>query len=178
MNEYGKQVDAATIEFQRLLPGPIERVWAYLVEGKKRAEWFAGGATELRPGGRAEFVFNHSLLTAPDDKPPKKFEEFNRGMQFEGKVLEVDPPRLLVWSGGTGDDYTETRFELEARGDKVLLTLTETNLLSRERLTENAAGWHAHLEVLGAQLSGSARPRFWERHQKLNEDYKRRLPTA
>ena len=32
------------VRFERLLPGPIERVWAYLTESDKRSLWLASGA--------------------------------------------------------------------------------------------------------------------------------------
>ena len=37
MNDYGELLDENTVRFERLLPGPIERVWSYLTEGEKRA---------------------------------------------------------------------------------------------------------------------------------------------
>ena len=42
---YGVLTEPATLKIQRLLPGPIERVWAYLTEaicaanGWRRARW-------------------------------------------------------------------------------------------------------------------------------------------
>ena len=42
----------ATVRIERLLPGPIERVWAYLTESDKRRRWFAAGPMDLQPGGR------------------------------------------------------------------------------------------------------------------------------
>ena len=35
--------DATTLTVERTLPGPIERVWAYLTEPDKRARWLGGG---------------------------------------------------------------------------------------------------------------------------------------
>jgi uncharacterized protein YndB with AHSA1/START domain len=176
MSEYGKAINKSSIQFERLLPGPIERVWAYLTEPEKRAEWFAGGVTELKPGGRAEFIFNHSELTTPDDKPPEKFEKFTGEMRFEGKVVQVDPPRLLVWQGADGrGDYTVTKFELAPKGDKVLLTLSESRLTPREKLIGNAVGWHTHLEVLEAKLAGEEPPPFWATHSRLTGEYEQRL---
>lgn len=176
MNAYGRQIDETTIQFERLLPGPIERVWAYLTEPEKRAEWFAGGETEMKKGGRAEFIFNHSTLTTPDDKPPEKFKECAGEMRFEGRVVEIDPPRLLVWE--CPDDAGEiirTTFELAPRGDQVLLTLTESPLPGREQLIGNAVGWHAHLEILGSKLSGETPPPFWATHKRLTNEYESRL---
>ena len=48
----GEILDAGTIRFERLLPGPIERVWAFLTESEKRKLWLAAGDFELRPGGK------------------------------------------------------------------------------------------------------------------------------
>ena len=45
MSEYGVVLESGAVRFERLLPGPIERVWSYLVEGEKRATvYFAKGA--------------------------------------------------------------------------------------------------------------------------------------
>ena len=36
-----------TVRIERILPGPVERVWAYLTESDKRKKWLAA-----RPDGR------------------------------------------------------------------------------------------------------------------------------
>ena len=41
---YGVLTEPATLKIQRLLPGPIERVWAYLMESELRRQWLAAGA--------------------------------------------------------------------------------------------------------------------------------------
>ena len=41
---YGVLTEPATLKIQRLLPGPIERVWAYLTESDLRRQWLAAGA--------------------------------------------------------------------------------------------------------------------------------------
>ena len=46
MNDYGELLDKNTVRFERLLPGPIERVWAFLTESDKRAQWLCGGDVE------------------------------------------------------------------------------------------------------------------------------------
>ena len=35
-------IEPGTVKMERLLPGPVERVWAYLTESDKRARWLAG----------------------------------------------------------------------------------------------------------------------------------------
>jgi uncharacterized protein YndB with AHSA1/START domain len=177
MSEQGKLLDKTTIQFERLLPGPIERVWSYLTDGKKRAAWFSGGATELKPGGKVEFHFDHRKLTSPDDdKPSKKHEPYSGEMRFEGRVIRAEPPTLLIWewpSEGEGGAKSVVTFALEPRGDRVLLTLTEAKLKTRETVIGNAAGWHTHLDYLEAILGGTKRPRFWASIARREADYEK-----
>jgi uncharacterized protein YndB with AHSA1/START domain len=45
---YGILTEPATLEIKRLLPGPIERVWAYLTESDLRRQWFAAGEMDMK----------------------------------------------------------------------------------------------------------------------------------
>ena len=58
--DYGAQTAPDTIEIQRLLPGPIERVWAYLTESDLRRRWLAAGEMGLQAGGDPDRV--HGVL--------------------------------------------------------------------------------------------------------------------
>ena len=51
MNGYPEVLSPSEIRFQRLLPGPVETVWSYLTDEKKRGEWLASGPMDLRVGG-------------------------------------------------------------------------------------------------------------------------------
>lgn len=62
MNDYGMIIEPGTLRIQRLLPGPIERVWAYLTESDKRATWLAAGAMKLENGAPLELEFRNSDL--------------------------------------------------------------------------------------------------------------------
>ncbi|MEE2689983.1 MAG: SRPBCC family protein [Pseudomonadota bacterium] len=173
MNDYGKRVDKTTVRFERDLPGPIERVWAYLVEPEKRMKWFCAGETELKPGGKAEFHFDHRRIT--DDKPPKKYEQHGGEIKFEGTVVEADPPRLFVfdWPEETGES-TRVRIELKPVGEKVRLTLTHSMLEKRETMISVSGGWHIHLDLLEAILAGKQKPKFWESIVRFEEEYEKR----
>ena len=70
MNDHGVVTGKETIRFERLFPGPIERVWAYLTESEKRGKWLASGPMELKPGGKAEFRFDHASLS-PTKEPTR-----------------------------------------------------------------------------------------------------------
>lgn len=60
MNDYGMIIEPGTLRIQRLLPGPIERVWAYLTESDKRATWLAAGAMKLESCSRPHRVIRCS----------------------------------------------------------------------------------------------------------------------
>ena len=114
---YGVVVAPGVVRFERILPGPIERVWAYLTDSKKRSTWLAAGEMELRPGGRVEHVFKNSALTEHDDPPPAKYVERSEDTRMHGRILGCDPPNLLAYSWGevTGehaDAHSAVRFEL------------------------------------------------------------------
>jgi uncharacterized protein YndB with AHSA1/START domain len=64
MHAYGEVAESGTVRFERLLSGPIERVWSYLTASDKRGAWLSAGSMELRVGGRVEHIFRNSELTA------------------------------------------------------------------------------------------------------------------
>lgn len=68
MDNYGIFTESGT---ERMLPGPIGRVWEYLTDADKREQWLATGEMDLRVGGKVELVFNHDNITPYDEKPPE-----------------------------------------------------------------------------------------------------------
>ena len=70
-NIYGTLSEPATLTLQRLLPGPIERVWAYLTDGELRRQWLAAGAMEEKVGAPVEFVWRNDELTDPPGERPE-----------------------------------------------------------------------------------------------------------
>ncbi|HUP98267.1 MAG TPA: SRPBCC family protein [Usitatibacter sp.] len=177
MSEYAVVTAADTVRLERTLPGPIERVWAYLTEPDKRALWFAGGPMELRPGGSAELRFHNNKLTPGDDKPAGKYEKYGGEMAMKSRVTVCEPPQLLAYTfGGDDGSSSEVRFELTRRGDKVHLLLTHTRLKDREGMLSVSGGWHAHLDILVALMEARDPPKFWRSHAKLEQEYERRIP--
>jgi uncharacterized protein YndB with AHSA1/START domain len=43
LDPHGALIEPATLQIQRLLPGPIDRVWAYLTQSDLRRQWMAPG---------------------------------------------------------------------------------------------------------------------------------------
>src|SRR5262249_15011342 len=116
-------VEPGTVRLERLLPGPVERVWAYITESDKRAKWFAGGEWELRVGGSAPLNFDHASLSS-DKTPPEKYKEKGKGApKFQGRITRFEPMRVIahtmIWDSGE----TEVTYELTPRGKQVLLTI-------------------------------------------------------
>jgi uncharacterized protein YndB with AHSA1/START domain len=175
-SEDGEIVDGQTVRFKRLLPGPLERVWAYLTEPEKRAQWFAGGEMELRAGGKAELFFRHANLMEPGETAPEKFKQAVDGLTFETRITRCEPPRVLAFLFGEDEDGSEVVIELEPQGDQVLLTLTNRRLPSREEMVDVSGGWHLHLTMLRHVLEGTPPPRFWDTQAKLAAKYAHLIP--
>ena len=175
MSEYATVTGPDTVRLERLLPGPIERVWAYLTEPEKRAQWFAGGPMELRAGGRVEFKFRHADLSA-EKTPPDRYKKVNEGHSFYSRVIACDPPHLLTytWGDEAGKDG-EVTFELTPRGADVLLVVTHRRLPSRKEMIGVSGGWHAHVGILEDVLNGREPRGFWSTHAKLEAEYARRF---
>src|SRR5258708_32453650 len=77
-------VEPGTVKMERLLPGPVERVWAYLTESDKRAKWLAAGEFDLRLGGAIRLEFDNSKLPHDSDAPAKH-QAKGKG-KSEGKI--------------------------------------------------------------------------------------------
>jgi uncharacterized protein YndB with AHSA1/START domain len=172
-DQYGKFTGPAEVRIVRTLPGPIERVWDYLTVPEKRARWFCDGPLEQKTNGKVEFAMVHKNL-APEETPPPEYAHVqDPGVTFEGRVLQCEPPRLLVYTFGSEDSIVT--FELTPQGKQVLLVLTHRTRGAEEdaELSNYASGWHTHLTLLVAELEGAPRPPFWATHRKLKPYYEK-----
>jgi uncharacterized protein YndB with AHSA1/START domain len=165
---YGTLIEPATLKIERLLPGPIERVWAYLTQSELRRQWLASGDMEMKVGAPFEFVWRNDELTDPPGRRPSGFAEEHR---MQSRIVECDPPRKLVftWSG-TGD----VSFELTPKGNDVLLTVIHRRLPAA-MLPRVGPGWHNHLDMLVARITGKAPQPFWDTFTRLQKEYERRF---
>lgn len=174
MSEYGTATGPDTVRLERLLPGPIERVWAFITEPEKRAKWLAGGEMELRVGGRVQLEFLHANLSN-EKTPPERYRHMECGHSLSGTVTRCEPPRLISFTWGDTASPSEVTFELTERGKHVLLTLTHTRLATRKDMIGVAGGWHAHLGILTDLLEGRPPRPFWTTHAEVAAEYERRL---
>ncbi len=168
---YGALTEPATLTIERLLPGPIERVWAYLTESDLRRQWLAAGEMEMKVGAPFELVWRNDELTNPPGQRPPGFSEEHR---MQSRITELDPPhKLAITWGSTGG----VCFELEPEGNEVLLTVTHRRVADRATLLNVSAGWHMHLDILAARASGEEPAPFWDGFSRLKTEYDRRLPA-
>lgn len=168
---YGVLTEPATLKVQRLLPGPIERVWAYLTESELRRQWLAAGRMEMKVGAPFELVWRNDELTDPPGKRPPGFQDEHR---MQSRITELDPPRKLAFTWeGSGD----VSFELEPQGREVLLTVIHRRLRDRGMMLGVGTGWHRHLDLLVARLSGKEPEPFWDGWSRLRKEYEQRIPA-
>jgi uncharacterized protein YndB with AHSA1/START domain len=168
---YGVLTEPATLKIQRLLPGPIERVWAYLTESELRRQWLAAGQMEMKIGAPFEFVWRNDELTNPPGQRPPDFPDEHR---MQSRITELDPPRKLAIAWRDSGDVS---FELEPKGKEVLLTVTHRRLPDRETILMVGAGWHMHLNILVARVTGTEPEPFWDGWSSLQKEYDRLIPA-
>jgi uncharacterized protein YndB with AHSA1/START domain len=172
MSHDGSILDLHTVEFKRLLPGPIELAWDYLTKQELLKTWFADVTIEPRVGGAVTIRFS-------DD-------ESCNSTGVRGTVREFHRPHIVAFtwfqqrlqSDGSrqGVDEGSVRFELAERGEKVLLTLLHTGLPINE-LANHSAGWHAFLNNLDSLMSGRGKIDFMAVFRDLHPRYVERIAT-
>lgn len=168
---WGALTEPTTLKIQRLLPGPIERIWAYLTDSELRRKWLAAGAMDMKVGAPFELVWRNDELNDPPGARPAGFPEEHR---MQSRITELDPPRKLSIAWNNSGDVT---FELEPKGEGVLLTVTHRRLPDRSTMLKVGAGWHMHLDTLVARATGNEPDPFWEGWNRLHGEYDRRLPA-
>jgi len=170
---YGRITAPAEIRFERLLPGPIEMVWEFLVDSDKRGQWLASGPMELKEGGAVELRFQHRDLSPHRAPPPERYKEMDeKGHISQERVLRIEPPRLLAISWGNSD----VTFELVPEGKNVRLILTHRHLPDRAKMVQSSGGWHAHLDILVERANGRIPPAFWTVFGRIEDEYEKRYP--
>ena len=168
---YGELIEPTTLRIQRLLPGPIERIWAYLTDSELRRKWLAAGSMPMQVGAPFELVWRNDELSNPPGKRPDGFAEEHR---MQSRITELDPPHKLAFAWRDSGDVS---IELTPKGSEVLLTLIHRRLPNRRTMLGVSAGWHAHLDLLVIRATGRQAPPFWNSVVRLREDYDRRIPA-
>jgi uncharacterized protein YndB with AHSA1/START domain len=178
MDAYGKLVNPRTVVFERLLPGPIERVFDYLWNEEKRKLWFTTGAMPTQVGTRFTMRWKHSTYSPNPSQPPDWAREMDeKGHSDSMTLLAYEPPYRLAYTFGEVKNPTDTpevEFVLKPEGDKVRLILTHTKVPDRDYALGVSRGWHSHLDVLEHRLRGETPPGFWDIWRKYDGVYDKR----
>ncbi len=166
----GDLIEPTTLRIERVLPGPIERIWTYLTDSKLRGKWLASGEMELRIGGRVELIWRNAELTPHNEKPPEGQSEEHR---MVGAVTALDAPRMIEFDWPNVGSVT---FELVPSGSEVRFIVTHRKIPNRGTKVGVSAGWHAHLDVLVDVANNRVPEPFWPRVQRLRAEYDKRIP--
>jgi uncharacterized protein YndB with AHSA1/START domain len=123
-----KDLETATLVVTSVFTAPPERVWRLWADPRQLERWWGPDpypATvvdhELRPGGHVSY-----FMTGPE------------GDQHKGywRVLEVDPPRRLVFEDGFADDSGEPDADLPVSRAEVTIEIVDA---ARTRMTITSA---------------------------------------
>lgn len=176
MTDYAVITGPDTIEIRRVLPGPIERAWDFLVQSGSRGKWLASGVMDLQPGGDVHLHFHHAGLSPIEETIPERYRSMEGGHDSHGRVIECDPPKRLSFSWDESDaEPSEVAFDLVPHGDEVLLVVTHRRLADHAAMVSVASGWHTHLDILADVLNGDVPRPFWSSHAVLETAYKRQF---
>jgi uncharacterized protein YndB with AHSA1/START domain len=164
-------LEPGAVRLERLLPGPLERVWAFVTEPGKRAKWLCGGAIDLRVGGAMRMEFDNRSLSGGEEPPPK-FKNHEKHSAV-GVVTRLEPMRVFAhtWTWESGD--TEVTYELEPRGKQVLLTIVHRQLKSRDATLSVMGGWDVHTGILADLLNGAEPRPLWSTLSRVEKEYAR-----
>ncbi|MEV6344326.1 SRPBCC domain-containing protein [Actinoplanes sp. NPDC051851] len=127
--------EPTSIDVDRFLPHPPEKVWRALTDPERLAGW-------LMPN---DFVpeIGHRFTFHTEPRPG-----------FDGvvhcEVLALEPPRLLAWSwrGGTLDSTVTWTLAPEGRGTRLFLRhegFDPDDPLQRQALRIMGGGWRSHI---------------------------------
>jgi uncharacterized protein YndB with AHSA1/START domain len=133
----------------RWFDAPAERVFELLTEPTELARWWGphGFTTpevqiDLRVGGGYRFTM----------QPPE-----GQAFHLSGEFLAIEQPTGLRftfrWDEPVADDRdTLVELSLDSRGARTMLTLTQREFATEERLELHRSGWTDSLEKLSAVL--------------------------
>jgi uncharacterized protein YndB with AHSA1/START domain len=133
----------ATVRFERRLEASVEHVWSAVTDSGKVSAWLAPATLELRSGGPVHI-------------------DFGEDQQVNGTISRLEPPHAIEYTWTfTGEPDSVLLLELSGNDEGTTLVL-EHRILPPEQAVGYGAGWHAHLDMLSAHISGDD-PIDWDK---------------
>jgi uncharacterized protein YndB with AHSA1/START domain len=123
------------LAFDALLPHPVDAVWAAITSADGISGWLMT-TTDFRPEVGARFRMRTQHL-APSG-------------WVEAQVLELDPPRRMVWSWSARDAYppTTVTFALAPEAGGTRLTLTHVGEIDPDIAAVMRSGWPGRIALI------------------------------
>jgi uncharacterized protein YndB with AHSA1/START domain len=136
-----------TIQFERWLAHPVEKVWQAIIDPAELRHWFPA-EVHAEPEIGAPIRFSFPGAEVDQDSP-----------ESSGEILEFDPPKVYAFQWAD----SVLRFELIPDGTGCRLRFTHTlsgtgTRGDRASSARQAAGWDGCLDLLAAVLDGDPRP--------------------
>ncbi|HSK24373.1 MAG TPA: SRPBCC family protein [Egicoccus sp.] len=142
------------VHFERRYAAPIERVWDALTSPERLARWLTASKVQPGVGGRVEHDFGDEGVCG-------------------GEILQWQPPHLLEYQWHfPGEAESVVRFTLEADGPDATRLVLDHRRLDPAQGAGYGAGWHAHLDVLAAEVEGTPAPSWDERFAMVLPRYR------
>jgi uncharacterized protein YndB with AHSA1/START domain len=135
------RLDVALDEF---FPYPVGSVWAVLTDAEAISDWLMA-TSDFRPGVGARFRLRTQHLSANG--------------WIDAEVLELDPPRRMVWSWSVNDGSqpTTVTFELEREGEGTRLRLHHEGMIDPAFGSLLVDGWPGRIALLAEILQRPTR---------------------
>jgi uncharacterized protein YndB with AHSA1/START domain len=128
------------VTLDEFLPHPPERVWQALTDRVTISAWLMATG-DFRPEVGAQFRLRTQHLSTTG--------------WIDAEVLELDPPRRMVWAWSSNDGSPRSRvtFELERESSGTRLRLTHEGEIEPTIGAILADGWPGRIELL-AEVAG------------------------
>jgi uncharacterized protein YndB with AHSA1/START domain len=130
------------LAFEELLPHPIEAVWRALTEADAISDWLMTTADfTAQVGAHFRMKTQHQAADG----------------WVRAEVLELDPPRRMVWAWSVDDDApaTTVTFELTPHAGGTQLRLTHAGEIDSSIGARLRDGWPGRLELLRRSLDAA-----------------------
>ena len=130
----------------------IEDLWSGLTDPRRLARWIAEVDLDLRLGGTFR-------------------ARFTSGWDGVGRVDDCESPQRLLLTMSPGqEDETAIEAQLSADGDGTHLVIEDRGI-PLDELAAHGAGWHAHVDDLGAHIGGAETADWRRRWIELTPAY-------